>query len=503
MRAEKTPYVERRTAAIRIAAVLCLFAFSAFADEAATADRFERLRHDPLLLRRFLEQMPKGGDLHNHLSGAAYAETYIRLAAADGLCVDTQTLGYAKCDSASTTQVPAARALTDSGLYSRLLDALSMRQFRAIDESGHDHSFGKFGAVSSTHTSELLAEVVSRLAYENVDYLESLFGQDRGAARQLGRKFEPGTPFEDMRNALLKSGDAANVVSASRKTIDAAEAHLRTSLGCGTAQAQPGCGSTVRYLFETHRAFPREQLFAELLVGFELARADSRVVGLNVVQVEDSYASMSTFQELMRMFAYLRPLYPGVRVSTHAGELAPGLVPPEGMRNHIRDSVMIANAERIGHGVDITRETNALELLRTMAARPVAVEICLTSNDVILGVSGRQHPLRLYLQSGVPVVLATDDPGVARTDMTTEWQRAVEEQGAGYPELKRFARNSIEFSFIEGGSLWSSPGYRAYVDACTEAGADRCRSYLDANPKARVQMKLEQRLREFEESELR
>jgi adenosine deaminase len=491
---------------IRIAAALCLFALSAFADEAATVKRFESLREDPLLLRRFLEQMPKGGDLHNHLSGAAYAETYIRLGAADGLCVDTQRLAYAKCDPAVTTQVPASQALTDSGLYTRLLDALSMRQFRAVSESGHDHffaTFGKFSAVSAAHVPELLTEVVSRLAYENVDYLESLFGQDLGAARQLGRKFEPGTPFDAMRNALLQSGDAASVVSASRKTIDAAEAHLRTSLGCGSAGAQPGCDSTVRYLFETHRAFPREQLFAELLVGFELAKVDSRVVGLNSVQPEDSYMSMTQFQELMRMFAYLRPLYPGVRVSLHAGELASGLVPPEGMRDHIRDSVLITNAERIGHGVDIARETDALALLRTMAERPVAVEVCLTSNDVILGVTGKQHPLRLYLRSDVPVVLGTDDPGVARTDMTTEWQRAVEEHGVSYADLKRFARNSIELSFLEGGSLWSSPGYRSYVAACAEPAADACRSYLDANAKARVQMRLEQRLREFEESELR
>ncbi len=491
---------------IRIAVALCLFACSAFADEAATAKRFESLRQDPLLLRRFLEQMPKGGDLHHHLSGGAYAETYIRLGAADGLCVDTDRMAYAKCDPASTAQVPASQALTDSNLYTRLLDALSMRQFRAIAESGHDHffaTFGKFSAASGSHVPELLTEVVSRLAYENVDYLESLFGQDLGAARQLGRKFAPGTPFDEMRTAMLQSGDAATVVSASRKTIDDAEAYLRTTLACGTANAQPGCDSTVRYLFETHRAFAREQLFTELLIGFELAKADSRVVGLNSVQPEDSYMSMTQFDELMRMFTYLRPLYPGVRLSLHAGELAPGLVPPEGMRNHIRDSVLIANAERIGHGVDIARETDALELLRTMARRPVPVEVCLTSNDVILGVTGKQHPLRLYLRSDVPVVLSTDDPGVARTDMTTEWQRAVEDHGTGYATLKRFARNSIEFSFLEGASLWSSPTYRSYVSACAKPRADACKTYLDANPKARVQLRLEERLRAFEDSELR
>jgi hypothetical protein len=86
--------------------------------------------------------------------------------------------------------------------------------------------------------------------------------------------------------------------------------------------------------------------------------------------------------------------------------------------------------------------------------------------------------------------------------MTTEWQRAVEEHGVSYADLKRFARNSIEFSFIEGASLWSSSDYRSYVAACSETRADRCKSYLDGSPKARVQMRLEQRLREFEDSEL-
>ncbi len=492
----------------RLAGVL-LFSFALFADEASTAARLESLRQDPLLLRRFLEQMPKGGDLHNHLSGTAYGETYIRLGAADGLCIDTQKTSYVTCDAESPTQVPAAQALRDSALYTTILDAMSMRQFRAADKSneksGHDHffsTFGRFSAVARNHVSETLAEVVSRFARENVDYVESLFGQDLGAARDLGKQLKSGSSFEEMRAALLQGG-VADVVKRSRGTVDAAEAHRLESLACASTAPRPGCESTVRYLFETHRAFAREQLFAELLVGFELASTDSRVVGVNVVQPEDSYASMTSFDELMRMFAYLRPLYPGVRVSAHAGELAGGLVPPEGLQNHVRDSVLIAKAERIGHGVDIAYETDALSLLRTMAGKPVAIEICLTSNDVILGVTGRDHPLRLYMRHGVPVVLATDDAGVSRIDMTTEWQRAVEEHGVGYRDLKRFARNSIEYSFLEGPSLWTDRDYRKRTAACRHEETESCRTFLDASPKARVQLRLERRLRDFEKMEPR
>ncbi|HEX6098375.1 MAG TPA: adenosine deaminase [Thermoanaerobaculia bacterium] len=482
---------------------ICMVSTEAVADE----DLFESVRHDPLLLRRFLEQMPKGGDLHQHLSGTVYGETYIRLGAAKkGLCIDTAALAYENCEKGSKTQVPAAKALTDTGLYRDILDSMSMRQFRAIGESGHDHffaTFGKFSAVSRNHVPEMLADVVSRFARENVDYVESLFGQDLGAARDLGKTLKPGQSFEAMRDTLLKRG-VADVVKKSRATIDTAEAGLRKALKCDTSDVQPGCESTIRYLFETHRAFPREQLFAELLVGFELATVDSRVVGLNVVQPEDWYASMAGFEELMQMFAYLRPLYPNVRVSAHAGELAPGLVPPEGLRTHIRDSVMIAKAERIGHGVDIAREEDALALLRHMSERGVAVEVCLTSNDVILGVTGRDHPLNLYLRSGVPVVLATDDAGVSRGDMTTEWQRAVEEHGVTYEDLKWIARNSIEYSFLEGASLWADRNYEDYAEPCEEdERSDECRTFLAANAKARVQMRLEQRLLDFERGDLR
>lgn len=485
--------------------VILLFASSLIADESSTAARLESLRNDPLLLRRFLEQMPKGGDLHNHLSGTAYGETYIKLAVSDGLCIDTQRLAYAQCDAENKMQVPAAQALKDSGLYTKLLDAMSMRQFREIGESGHDHffaTFGKFSAVARNHVPEMLTEVVSRFARENVDYVESLFSQDLGAARELGKTLKPGASFDEMRAALLQNG-VPEVVRQSRATIDDAEAKMRDALGCATQSPKPGCESTLRYLFETHRAFPREQLFAEMLVGFELASVDSRVVGINTVQPEDSFGSMTTFDELMRMFVYLRALYPNVRVSAHAGELAPGLVTPEGLQNHIRDTVRIAKAERIGHGVDIAYESDALALMREMAKRPVAVEVCLTSNDVILGVTGKRHPLRLYMKNNVPVVLATDDPGVSRRDITTEWQRAVEEHGVIYRDLKRFARNSIEYSFVEGTSLWNDREYKKRNAACAKEESDACRTFLASSAKARAQMRLERRLREFENTELR
>jgi adenosine deaminase len=138
-----------------------------------------------------------------------------------------------------------------------------------------------------------------------------------------------------------------------------------------------------------------------------------------------------------------------VHLTEHAGELAAGLIPTSGLQSHIREAVEIGHAQRIGHGVDVMGEERPVELLREMAQKRVAVEICLSSNDLILGVQGDRHPFPVYRKYGVPVVIATDDEGVSRSDMTHEYLRAVESYGLSYPELKKLVRNSLEYSFAE------------------------------------------------------
>jgi adenosine deaminase len=49
----------------------------------------------------------------------------------------------------------------------------------------------------------------------------------------------------------------------------------------------------------------------------------------------------------------------------------------------------------------------------------------------------------------VPVVIATDDEGVSRSDMTHEYLRAVESYGLSYADLKKLVHDSIEYSFAE------------------------------------------------------
>jgi adenosine deaminase len=213
---------------------------------------------------------------------------------------------------------------------------------------------------------------------------------------------------------------------------------------------------------------------------------------------------MQNFAAEMQMIKALRPLFPKAHVTLHAGELAPGLVPPDGLSFHIRDSVQIAGAERIGHGVDVMHETDANALLDEMAQKHVMVEICLTSNDLILGIRGRDHPLAMYLRHGVPVALATDDEGVSRSEMTAEYLRAAEDQQLGYQDLKAMARTSLEYAFIPGASLWRDARRFLPANDCSSGALGQmtptsgCQALLASSEKARLQWELERQFTAFE-----
>jgi adenosine deaminase len=242
-------------------------------------------------------------------------------------------------------------------------------------------------------------------------------------------------------------------------------------------------------------------MFAEVLAGFMLAASDPRVVGVNLVQPEDGLISMRDYSLHMHMLEYAKRLYPKVHVTLHAGELALGLVPPEGLRFHIREAIEVGRAERIGHGTSIMYEHDAAGLLALMKRQHIAVEVNLTSNDEILGVSGNDHPFPVYRKYGVPVTLSTDDEGVARTHLTREYQRAVLTYRLSYADVKQIVRNGLEYSFLSGASYWKDGTFRAPVNACA-AGAQtaRCGNFLAESDKARAQVDLENRFREFEKT---
>lgn len=478
--------------------------------EQRATHHFDSVRRQPGLLLAFLREMPKGGDLHIHLAGAIYAESLIDFAAQDGFCVDrtTSVLIAPPCDDACDrfASKPAIRcAYQDHVLYNSIVDAWSMRNWSG-EEPGHDHFFATFDKFLPAMTNRLgdsIAETAERAAFDHLQYIELMHTADGNLAPELGARVGWDDDLSRLREKLL-AGGLKDVVAATRRQLDRDEAKMRQFLRCGSPQASAGCAVTIRYLYQVLRGLPKEQVYAQILLGFELAQADPRFVGLNLVMPEDWYVPMHDFDLHMQMLDYLHGIYPRVHISLHAGELAMGMVPPEGLSFHIRESIEKGHAERIGHGVSVMNERDAPGLLQEMARRKVLVEICLTSNEVILGVRGEEHPLPVYLRYGVPVALASDDEGVSRSDMTHEYVRVAGSYHLSYVELKRMARQSLEHSFLAGASLWSDPQGHRPVTACagdrpgTAHLSAGCEKFLDANDRARVQWKLEREFADFE-----
>jgi adenosine deaminase len=279
---------------------------------------------------------------------------------------------------------------------------------------------------------------------------------------------------------------------------------------CDSAQPAPACRVEIRYIYQILREGPPEIVFAQTLLGFETIQASMDAhargfVGINFVEPEDGFISMRDYTLQMKMLDYLHTVYPKVHITLHAGELAPGLVPPEGLRFHIRQAVELGHAERIGHGVDVMYEDDATVLLKELAQKHVMIEINLTSNEGILGIKGNEHPFPLYRAAHVPVALSTDDEGVSRIDITHEYVRAALDYHLAYVDLKELARTGMEHDFLPGDSLWAARDvFTAPVAACKgqPPGADKltaaCKTYLDGSEKASAQWELERRFRAFE-----
>jgi len=491
--------------------------------EARTSLIYEaNLHQGPEALRAFLEDFPKGADLHVHLSGAVYAETLIRDAVEDGACVDTVALALAK-PPCSGKLIPATKFTGNIDrqtqlLYDKLIDSLSVRGFVPTPSwSEHDQFFAVFDRTGGLkdHNGEWVDEVASRAAAQNQQYLELMVTPPFSHALQIAHdigwnpQLAEADPqaFAQFRQQLLDKG-LRDEVAADREEVRAAEAQRKQLEHCGVAQAVPACQVEVRYIWQVLRDFSPEQVFAQTLLGFETAEAsidakDDTWVGINFVRPEDDYVAMRDYTMQMKMIGFLHSLYPNVHISLHAGELAPGLVPPEGLRFHIRQAIELAHAERIGHGVDVMYEDRPRDLLTEMVDRHVMVEINLSSNEGILGVEGDAHPFPVYHSVHVPVALSTDDEGVSRIDLTHEYVRAAIDYGLTYRDLKQLARTGMEHSFLPGASLWAKPDdFRQMVGACKVEFDGKtpatCDDFLRGSQKAAAQWELERRFGVFE-----
>ena len=418
------------------ALILCLGSLAPSLSGAATmAEVFERFKDTATKedLYRFLYNMPKGGDLHNHLSGSGFADWWYEEALAqeeNGYVYYTKTaingcrphddyddfgaspylLLFRTIQSHNYQQLDAC----EQGEYKRLADLTRAERqswMHSIEldkpSEGRAEFFGKHwqrinDLSSNPHLmAELLFRNMAAFGREGLHYLETMLGVF-DYLKPDGQVYAPEEVL-DIYTARIAKRDA-------QKT-----------------------GVTVRFQEAILRFLPNaeEQLRAQF--DFVVNHPDY-YVSVNMVGQEDqSYPLrfLSTLRELRRKH--------NIPLSIHGGEV-------DGPNDNVRDTLLLG-ALRIGHGLNLITDADTMRLMRH---GPYLIEINLISNLLLRYVSDySQHPFPEYLRIGIPVALSTDDRGMWRSNLTDEFYVAVQEFNLTWDEILQLSRNSLTHGFME------------------------------------------------------
>jgi adenosine deaminase len=434
--------------------------------EAVVAARFESVRNDPERLDEFLAEMPLGGDLHHHVGGAATPEMMIRFSAESNLCLprDPAAIWAATPPPCDASERPIAEALNDESLHLEIERRWSMLDYASYDPAivrteANAHFFSIFGKIRLTtrDLGRLLAAVRSDAASEGTLYLETSTGWPGFQAIAGWSNIAWNDDLIAMRRELLSDGQFVATRDSIAAGLSEQLARSEELMGCAGPEPDQGCEVEVRFQRIAVRTLEPVQVFLQVLMGFEVAQTSPLVVAVNLVAPETDTVSLRDYELHMRMFGELSNFYPDVKVTLHSGEMTNAQAVELGARDHLPLAIADpreggAGASRVGHAVALDASNGREEILERMKREKIAVEINLRSNELLLGVRGAAHPLLDYFEAGVPIVLATDDPGLMGTGLREQYQLAAAYEELSYLDLKQFVRNSVEYSFMEPGA---------------------------------------------------
>ncbi len=405
--------------------------------QSATADWFDDLKHDgdAETLYRTLYYMPKGGDLHNHLSGSNYSEWLYELALDEskrGYRYYTKIriencVGYGSNAYGRNPYYLMFRTIMEVE-FNELGDC-EKKEYKRLEElddeeksgwlnsirldkpyEGRDEFFGthwpRMNSLGSNPwlQAETLYKNMQAFGDEGLSYLETQVSVG-------GFRNPDGTPIEPQR------------------AVDILRERLQQDDAIAT-------GVAVRFQVSILRFLPQAEDMLRYVYKFVHDQGDL-FVAVNMVGREDNDKGyprrfLSTLRELRQQFS-------GVKLSIHAGEV-------DEPNSHVRDTLLLG-ADRIGHGNNLITDDDTMLLMRH---GPYLIEINLISNLLLNYVSDySEHPFPEFLRTGIPVALSTDDRGMWDSTMTDEFFVAVTEFNLSWQEIKMLSRNSLEYSFAQ------------------------------------------------------
>ncbi|MBU2978936.1 adenosine deaminase [Alteromonas sp. C1M14] len=389
----------------------------------------------PQALYNFLHALPKGGDLHHHLTGSAFSEwwwalatdtkinggytyyTRTKLTLCDGLETDPYSpkapfLLFRTIQASTFKALPACEQagyvpLSDLSPSQKNSFLNSLR----LDKDGEgrtvffEQHWQRLNELTRNPylTGQLLIKNMQAYAEEHVSYLETQVN--------VHHMLKPdGTAFS--------ADDALNIL---RQAVN--------------SQEGKDTGVTVKFQYAILRFLPNAEETLRQIYQFVDANRDI-YVGINFVGREDNDKGHPL--RFLSVLRELRHAYPKISLAIHAGEV-------DEPNEHVRNTLLLG-ADRIGHGINTITDPDTLLLMRH---GPYLIEINLISNLLLEYVdSYQQHPFGEYLRLGIPVALSTDDRGMWDSTLTDEFYVAVTQFNLSWQELRLLAENAIAYSFL-------------------------------------------------------
>lgn len=377
--------------------------------------RFEEIRKTatPREMYSFFYDMPKGGDIHHHMSLSFLADEWLNAAAAS-------PRGYAarvKLSPCEGEEAPPLRWRVASKASVEAMSACLQGDYQPLAELNGEQRTAFISALTIDKAyegrNEFFEVIVSRLAEvsRDPDLMLQLIPQ------------------------MLKRYQRENILYVESQWVPAVETaaqRIRERLAQPDLQDAPA----IRFQGIAVRFRPDAEQVIERLYDF-IDRNRDLWVGINMAGREDNLKGHPL--RFLETFRKMRRKYSGIHMSIHGGEMdAPG--------HEVRNTLLIG-AERIGHGFNLIHDPDTMLLMRS--GRNL-VEVNLVSNRLLeYSPDTAKHPFIEYLRFGIPVCLNTDDSGVWDSNLTDEYFEASRNFNVTWPEIVQLGRNSLEHSFAQ------------------------------------------------------
>ncbi len=418
-----------------LGSLLCLFGLLPAAHGAERWFEDVKATATPAQMYRFLYALPKGGDLHNHLTGAVRSEWFWDAAVAQearGYVYYTR-VRIGNCAPYGHDEFGAARAL----LLFKNIQSVSFEKLGACGKA----EFKRLQDLDSREKEAWLNSMRLDQPYEGRnEFFDAIWDRINDLLlnpylicdillRNMQAFGQEGVVYLETQQGV----EGAVKADGSPYSNDEVVALYRQLLASPQAKAT---GVEVRFQNALLRFTPNaEQHLRELYAITDRYR--DLYVGVNMVGREDNQKGYPL--RFLPVLRELRHKYPDINLSIHAGEV-------DEPDYHIRDTLLLG-AQRIGHGVNLISDPDTLVKMRY---GPYLVEINLISNLLLEYVGDySQHPFPEYLRIGVPVALSTDDRGMWDSNMSDEFYVAVKEFNLSWEEIVKLGRNSLQYSFVD------------------------------------------------------